>query len=74
MLDSTRRLLATPQPSGTNLLLVGHRTPLELATRRQFPDSILPEGAMAVFAARGGDAMLLGTVKSSELVALSGAR
>jgi phosphohistidine phosphatase SixA len=74
MLDSTRRLLRTPQPSGTNLLLIGHRTPLEMVTRRQFPDSILPEGAMAVFAPMNGDAVLIGTVKSSELVALSGAR
>jgi phosphohistidine phosphatase SixA len=71
MVESTRRYLRTPQPAGSNLLLVGHRTPLEMVTRQRFPDTVLPEGAMAVFAAQGWEARLLGTIKAEELIALS---
>lgn len=74
MVDSTRRLLRTPPPSGANLLIVGHRTPLEMVTRERFPDTILPEGAMAVFQPTGSEARLLGTLKAEELVAVSLAR
>jgi len=71
MVESTRRRLRTPPEDGANLLLVGHRTPLEMVTRRRFPDTILPEGAMAVFEPLGGEARLLGTLKADELIALS---
>ena len=74
MVESTRRLLRTPPPSGANLLIVGHRTPLEMVTRERFPDTILPEGAMAVFSPTGSEARLLGTLKAEELVAASLAR
>lgn len=66
------RLLAEPRPPGSNTILVGHRTPLELATGLDFPDSILPEGAMAVFRADPGQAdgyRLLGTLPAEALIA-----
>jgi phosphohistidine phosphatase SixA len=74
MVESTARLLRTPPPAGANLLLVGHRTPLEMVTRQRFPDTILPEGAMAVFAPGGTEARLLGTLTAEELIAVSFAR
>ena len=74
MVESTARLLRTPPPAGANLLLVGHRTPLEMVTRQRFPDTILPEGAMAVFAPSGTEARLLGTLTAEELIAVSFAR
>lgn len=74
MIESTGRLLRTPPAAGANLLLVGHRTPLEMVTKRRFPDTILPEGAMAVFAPTGTEAMLLGTLTAEELIAVSFAR
>ena len=74
MVDSTRRLLRSPPPAGANLLIVGHRTPLEMVTRQRFPDTILPEGAMAVFVPTGSEARLLGTLKAEELIAASAAR
>jgi phosphohistidine phosphatase SixA len=74
MVESTRRLLRTPPPSGTNVLLIGHRTPLEMVTRQRFPDAILPEGAMAIFAPVGNEARLLGTLTAEQLIAASLAR
>jgi phosphohistidine phosphatase SixA len=74
MVESTGRLLRTRPPTGANLLLVGHRTPLEMVTGRRFPDTILPEGAMAVFAPIGNEARLLGTLTAEELTAVSLAR
>jgi phosphohistidine phosphatase SixA len=74
MVESSRRLLRTPQPAGTNLLLVGHRTPLEMVTRRRFPDTILPEGAMAIFEPGGSEGRLIGTLTAEELIAVSLAR
>jgi len=74
MVESTGRLLRTPPPAGANLLLIGHRTPLEMVTKRRFPDTILPEGAMAVFAPLGNEARLLGTLTAEELIAVSFAR
>lgn len=74
MVESTARLLRTPPAAGANLLLVGHRTPLEMVTRQRFPDAILPEGAMAVFAPTGTQARLLGTLTAEELLAVSFAR
>ena len=74
MVESTRRLLRTPPPSGANLLLIGHRTPLEMVTRQPFPDTVLPEGAMAVFTPTGSEGRLLGTLRAEELTAVSLAR
>jgi len=71
MIESTQRLLRTPPPNGANLLIVGHRTPLEMVTRQRFPDTILPEGAMAVFMPTGSEAQLIGTLTSDQLVAAS---
>ncbi len=67
MLDATARLLRTPPPSGTNRLLIGHRTPLEMVTGSRFPDSVLPEGAMAVFLP-GATPRLLGTISAERLI------
>ena len=71
MVESTQRLLRTPPPNGANLLIVGHRTPLEMVTRQRFPDTILPEGAMAVFMPMGSGAHLMGTLTSDQLIAAS---
>jgi phosphohistidine phosphatase SixA len=69
MVDSTRRLLRTHPGGSANLLIVGHRTPLEMVTRQRFPDTILPEGAMAVFMPMGNEANLLGTLRAEQLIA-----
>jgi phosphohistidine phosphatase SixA len=69
MVAATDRLLKTPPPPGTNRLLIGHRTPLEMVTRQGFPDSILPEGAMAVFVPEGTGYRLLGTLTAAQLIA-----
>lgn len=68
MLDATARLLRTPPRPGTNRLLIGHRTPLEMVTGRRFPDSVLPEGALAVFLPNGVEWQLLGTVTAERLM------
>jgi hypothetical protein len=73
MLSATERHLRTPPRAGTNRLLIGHRTPLEMVTRRAFPDSILPEGAMAVFVPETTGYRLLGTVTAAQLAAAAGA-
>lgn len=75
MVDATRRLLATPPPAGSNTILVGHRTPLEMATGLPFPDTVLPEGALAVFeplADRGF--RLRGTITADALIDRAGGR
>ena len=71
MVESTRRLLRTPPAGGANVLIVGHRTPLEMVTRQRFPDTILPEGAMAVFMPMGSEARLMGTLTAEQLIAAS---
>ncbi len=70
MIESTRRLLASAPSEGSNVLLVGHRTPLQMATDQRFPDSILPEGAMAVFEPSGDGTELLGTLTAEDLISL----
>jgi phosphohistidine phosphatase SixA len=65
MIEATKQYLATPVEGG-NLLLIGHRTPLQMVTGQGFPDAILPEGAMAVFQPNGEDATLLGTLTAEE--------
>jgi len=71
MIESTQRLLNTPPPESENILLIGHRTPLQMATNQRFPDSILPEGAMAVFEPGSDSAMLLGTLTAEDLVSIA---
>jgi phosphohistidine phosphatase SixA len=71
MVESTGELLRTPPPAGTNILLIGHRTPLQMVTGQGFPDSILPEGAMAVFQPTGESAELLGTLNADEFAAVA---
>ncbi len=72
--DAARSLLADPPAEGTNRVLVGHRTPVEIYTGLEFPDAVLPEGALAVFAPAGeGGADLVGTITAEELVAASDA-
>ena len=72
MIESTRRLLETTPPDGTNILLIGHRTPLQMVTGQGFPDSILPEGAMAVFEPSESGAELLGTLTAENLISIAG--
>jgi hypothetical protein len=74
MLDATRRLLRTRPGPGMNRVLVGHRTPLEMATGKPFPDSVLPEGAMAVFLPGDGEPRLLGTITAERLIRSADAR
>ena len=73
MLDATHRLLRTPPPAGTNRLLIGHRTPLQMVTGTRFPDTVLPEGALAVFQP-GPTPRLLGTVSAEQLIESAAAR
>ena len=72
MMAATDRLLGTEPPPGSNLLLVGHRTPLEMVTGERFPDTVLPEGAMAVFDPAGEGYRLLGTVSADALFSAAG--
>jgi phosphohistidine phosphatase SixA len=67
MIEATMRLLRTLPGPGMNRVLVAHRTPLEMATGRMFPDSVLPEGAMAVFLP-GAIPQLLGTITAERIV------
>jgi phosphohistidine phosphatase SixA len=70
MLNATTRLLRAYPPPGDNRILIGHRTPLELVLKRSFPDTILPEGAMAVFLPNGpaSDPRLLGTITAERFI------
>jgi phosphohistidine phosphatase SixA len=70
MLDATRRLLRTATPPGDNRILIGHRTPLEMVLQRGFPDTVLPEGAIAVFEPNsdGTEPRLLGTITAERLI------
>jgi phosphohistidine phosphatase SixA len=67
MVAATSRLLRTIPPPGDNRILVGHRTPLEMATGQSFPDTVLPEGGMAVFLP-GINGRLLGTITAERLI------
>jgi phosphohistidine phosphatase SixA len=67
MIEATRRHLRTLPGPGMNRVLIGHRTPLEMVTGRQFPDSVLPEGAMAVFLP-GATPQLLGTLTAERII------
>jgi phosphohistidine phosphatase SixA len=70
MLQATSRLLRAFTPPGDNRILVGHRTPLELVLKRSFPDTVLPEGAMAVFLPDGiaSEPKLLGTITAERFI------
>jgi len=70
MINATRRLLRTLTPPGDNRILIGHRTPLEMVLQRPFPDTVLPEGAMAVFVPAGpaNEPRLLGTITAERLI------
>lgn len=70
MINATRRLLRTLTPPGDNRILIGHRTPLEMVLQRSFPDTVLPEGAMAVFVPAGpsNEPRLLGTIAAERLI------
>jgi len=69
MVAATEMLLRTRPRPGFNRLLIGHRTPLEMVTKQAFPDTILPEGAMAVFVPEGTGYRLLGTLTAAQLSA-----
>jgi phosphohistidine phosphatase SixA len=71
MIESTQRLLIAPPLGSENILLIGHRTPLQMATTWRFPDSILPEGAMAVFEPGSDDPILLGTLTAEDLISIA---
>ena len=60
-------LLRLPPAPGNNRVLVGQRAPLETATGRRFPDTVLPEGAMAIFLP-GSEIQLLGTVTAEGII------
>jgi hypothetical protein len=60
-------LLRTPPAPGHNRVLVGRRTPLEAAAGRRFPESALPDGAMAIFLP-GTEIHLLGTVTAGRVI------
>ena len=70
MLQNTARLLRAFTPPGDNRILVGHRTPLELVLKRSFQDTVLPEGAMAVFVPNGAasEPKLLGTITAERFI------
>ena len=70
MINATRRLLRTLTPPGDNRILIGHRTPLEMVLERSFPDTVLPEGAMAVFLPAGpsNPPQLLGIITAERLI------
>ena len=68
MLAALPRLLRTSAGPGMNRIMVGHRTPLEMATRRRFPDDVLPEGAMAVFQPGEDTIQLLGTITAQRFI------
>jgi phosphohistidine phosphatase SixA len=64
--------LATPPPPGLNTVMVGHRTPLEHYTRQALPDTIMPEGAIAVIEPRGDGFHWLGSLTTERLAELAG--
>ena len=68
MLDAIPRLLRTSAGPGMNRIMVGHRTPLEMVLKRSFPDTVLPEGGMAVFQPGESTPRLLGTISGSRFI------
>ena len=74
MLDAMPRLLRTRAGPGMNRIMVGHRTPLEMVLKRSFPDTVLPEGGMAVFLPGEDTPRLLGTISSARFIQSANAR
>jgi phosphohistidine phosphatase SixA len=68
MLDAMPRLLRTRAGPGMNRIMVGHRTPLEMVMKRSFPDTVLPEGGMAVFQPGEDTPRLLGTISGARFI------
>jgi len=68
-----RHLLRTIPGPGMNRVLVGGRAPLEQAAERRFPDTVLPDGAMAVFLP-GQTAQLIGTITAERVILSAKAR
>jgi hypothetical protein len=60
-------LLRTPPAPGHNRVLVGQRPALEAATGRRFTNTLLPDGAMAIFLP-GSEIELLGTVTAERVI------
>ena len=60
-------LLRTPPAPGNNRVLVGQRMPLEVAAGRRFPESTLPDGAMAIFLP-GTEIDLLGILTADRII------
>jgi phosphohistidine phosphatase SixA len=68
-----RRRLATPPPPGLNTVMVGHRTPLEHYVGALLPDTIMPEGAVAVIMPLGeGGFAWAGSLTTERLAAIAG--
>jgi phosphohistidine phosphatase SixA len=68
MLEAIPRLLRTRAGPGMNRIMVGHRTPLEMAMKRSFPDTVLPEGGMAVFQPGEDAPRLLGAISAARFI------
>lgn len=68
MLEAIPRLLRTRAGPGMNRIMVGHRTPLETVMKRSFPDTVLPEGGMAVFQPGEDTPRLLGTISAARFI------
>ena len=74
MLDAIPWLLRTRAGPGMNRIMVGHRTPLEMVLKRSFPDTVLPEGGMAVFQPGEDTPRLLGTISGERLIQSANSR
>ena len=68
MLEAIPRLLRTSAGPGMNRIMVGHRTPLETVMKRSFPDTVLPEGGMAVFQPGEDTPRLLGIISAARFI------
>jgi len=74
MLAAIPRMLRTEAGPGMNRIMVGHRTPLEMVLKRSFPDTVLPEGGMAVFDPGEDTPRLLGTISAARFVQSANSR
>jgi phosphohistidine phosphatase SixA len=73
IVTAMRRRLATPPPPGLNTVMVGHRTPLEHYVGALLPDTIMPEGAIALIVPRGeGGFAWAGSLTTERLAAIAG--
>lgn len=67
VLAEHRRLFSEPVPSGTNRVLVGHRTPAIMVAGEAVAGRAFPEGAALVIAPRGEGFELLGILELAPL-------